>query len=273
MSDGHVSPNAPASRARAGFWRRAFALFIDAMLISVPIQIAVAALYPVTNGRLQISSGIIYNDCRTNVALATLPPALNPPPLAGANRAFICRSSFFGWETARWLTIARVTHEGAITKTISIHYRLDRDNNLTNPHAIDWLAWLASFIYLVALKCGIGTTIGKMLLGLRVIDARQPDHIGIPLAKAILRNLLLWMGVYPMLIVLLGALLLGSGNVGSLMNNGYFTWLMASGLVALAVYVWIVIDVARKRDPIYDVIARTAVVRREPAGSPAAKGP
>src|SRR5262249_1962466 len=159
--------------------------------------IAVAALYPTTNGRLQISSGISHNDCSINVSLAKLPSVINPPPLPGANQAVICRSFFFAWETARWLTISRVTRDGAVTKTVSLYYRLDRNNNLTKGYSIDWCVLLVLFAYLVALESRVGTSVGKRLLGIRVIDIKQPDRTGLPLGKAISRNFLLWIGLYP----------------------------------------------------------------------------
>jgi hypothetical protein len=36
--------------ARAGFWRRAVAVFIDAAIILLPLQIVVAILFAQTNG-------------------------------------------------------------------------------------------------------------------------------------------------------------------------------------------------------------------------------
>jgi hypothetical protein len=196
------------------------------------------------------------------VSVDKLPTNLNPPPPAGANLAFICRSSFFVWETARWLTVARMTPEGVMTNTISRSYPLDRLNKPIHAYNIQWVAYLLLFIYLVALEHRLGATVGKELLGLRVTDARDMDQRGIPLGKAIARNLLLWIGLYPMILVLLAALLRTGGNVDSLTSGGFFLWFMASGLLGIAIFVWIVVAVACKRDPVYDALSRTAVVRR-----------
>lgn len=264
MSDiqGTAPPTQPARWLRAGFWRRLGAFVIDALVICVPLQIAVAALYPATNGMIQMSSGISYKNCNTNVPVASLPPVVNPPSMQ-ANVATICHSSFFGWETARWLTVSRVTREGAVTKTLSVSYSLNRDNKLVNVHSVDWVAYVGIFIYLLVLEHFLGTSLGKRLFGLRVIDRREDDRRGIPSGAAVLRNFLLWTGCYPMLIIAT----LGAWNVQGFMAGGMYVWFMASGLVGIAIYVWIVIQVARKHDPFYDLIARTAVVRRNPAMS------
>jgi hypothetical protein len=243
------------------------------LLICVPIQIIVAALYPATNGRIQISSGIVYKVCNIRVPLASLPTELNPPPPAGATYAVICHSSFFAWETARWLTVGRETTEGIVTKTFTIDYPLDRDNNLTPVHSVDWVALLVIFLYLVTFEYRFGSTFGKNLLGLRVIDTREGERRGIPLGAAIVRNLLLWIGAYPMVIVFLGAAALGALNAESFFSGGLFTWFMTAGFLGLALYAWILITIARKCDPIYDAMASTAVVLRDPTISPAAAGP
>jgi uncharacterized RDD family membrane protein YckC len=262
MSDIHAHHQPAEPALRGGFWRRVWAFVVDVLLTMVPFQIVVAVLYPMTDGAIQISSGIVISICQNRTDVATLPSGLDPPPPAGANYTSACRASFFGLETARWLTVGRETREGAITKKVWRTYALDREGRLTKAYTVDWIAYLALFLYLVALEHRLGATLGKKWLGLRVIDVRQMDRPRIPLGQAVARNLLLWIGLYPMLIVFLGALLIGSGGLEGLMNGGFFAWFMASGLLGIAIYIWIVIAIARKRDPIYDALARTAVVRR-----------
>ncbi len=260
MSDipAHDQPAEPAQRG--GFWRRVGAFLVDALVITVPLQIVVAALYPMTHGAIQFNGGISMSICRSNTNVTTLPAGLDPPPPQGANYTVVCRASFFGLETARWLTVGRETREGAVTKKVWRKYALDPQDKLIKAYAVDWIAYLVLFLYLVALEHRLGATLGKKWLGLRVIDIRQMDRRGIPLGKAVARNLLLWIGIYPMLAVLSVALLAGSG-LESLMSGGFFSWFMAAGLLGGVIYVWIVIAVARKRDPVYDAIAQTAVVR------------
>ena len=48
---------------RGGFWRRALALMIDAIIVSVILQLLGFALYPLSKGRVQFVSGIALLYC------------------------------------------------------------------------------------------------------------------------------------------------------------------------------------------------------------------
>jgi uncharacterized RDD family membrane protein YckC len=62
---------------RGGFWRRALAVLIDVVAISVVLQIAALALFQPTRGRVQFSGGPIYvNNCRP---LTSVPAELSFP--------------------------------------------------------------------------------------------------------------------------------------------------------------------------------------------------
>jgi uncharacterized RDD family membrane protein YckC len=267
-----LAPPLPTPLVRAGFWRRLWAFVVDALLICVPLQIAVGALYPITNGKVQFNGGLAFNTCNSNVAVDKLPPAANPPSMH-ANAASICRSTFFGLETARWLTVSRVTQEGALTKTFSLYYRLDRNNMLANVYVVDWVALVGILIFLVTLEHRFGTTPGKRLLGLRVADLQEDHGGGIALRAAALRNILLWIGTYPMIIVAAGIYAAGAWNAEGFMSSGVYWSFTGAGLLGFAISLWIVIVIARKRDPVYDRFARTAVVRLNPAVSPAGAEP
>jgi uncharacterized RDD family membrane protein YckC len=219
-----------------------------------------AVVYPLTNGAIQVSSGIVINSCGP-INITKLPTDLGPPPPAGANYALVCRTSLFGWETARWLAVGRVTKEGIVTKKIEHTYRMGPDNKLRNAYAVDWIVMLAIFIYLVTLEHRAGATVGKRQLGLQVVDANDPDRTGVPLRKAVARNLFMWMGFAPALIVLVGAFLSNGAEADAIFTDTFFFWFTAAGLFALVIVAWMVVEVARKRDPLYDAIARTAVIR------------
>jgi uncharacterized RDD family membrane protein YckC len=245
---------------RAGFWRRAAAFVIDALLIAVPFQILVAVVYPLTNGAIQVSSGIVINSCGP-VNITKLPTDLPLPPPVGANYAHVCRTSLFGWETARWLAVGRVTKEGIVTKKIEHTYRMGPDNKLRNAYAVDWIVMLAMFIYLVTLEHRAGVTVGKRQLGLQVVDANDPDRAGVPLRNAVARNLLMWIGVVPALVVLVGAFLSKGADADAIFTDTFFFWFSVAGLFGLMIVAWMAVDMARKRDPLYDAMARTAVIR------------
>ncbi|MDR7221558.1 RDD family protein [Aminobacter aminovorans] len=97
---------------RAGFWRRVGALMIDSIIILLPLQILVAILFAQTNGAVQGNFGITLTIC---APVEHLPEGLQPPPPADANSATECRSSLFGFETSRTLSVGTFVEQGNTT--------------------------------------------------------------------------------------------------------------------------------------------------------------
>jgi uncharacterized RDD family membrane protein YckC len=250
-----------SARPRAGFWRRFCALLVDSIVVTVPIQLIVVVLYAMSDGAVQINSGVVFTHCQV---VSRWPEGLDPPPPAGSNFARACRASFFGLETARWLVVGRVTQEGIVTKTISRTYRLGRDGKVRSVTSLDWIALLGLLVYVVAMECRFGATLGKWLLQIRTWDIAEPGHVGIPLRKAVLRNLLIWVGIVPMLVVLIVSTIVNEGDLESVFGGSFFAWFAAAAALGIVWNLWVVIEIARKRDPIYDRIAGT-VVLREPS--------
>jgi hypothetical protein len=81
------------------------------------------------------------------------------------------------------------------------------------------------------------------------------------LRKAVFRNLLIWVWAVPLLVVLLVALIVSHGDLELLMEGNFFIWLAVAAVLALAGCLWVLIQIVRKLDPIYDKIAGTAVLR------------
>ena len=181
-------PNGLSLRPRAGFWRRCAALLCDAIIITVPLQLLFAGLYVVTDGAVQAAG--LFSRCQTLRDVSQLPEGLNPPPPAGSNFARLCQANNFGVEVGRWLVVRRVTKEGNVTKSTSRRYDIGRDGKIINANRVDWLITVALFIYLVMLEWRFGATLGKRLLRTRVLDVAHPAP-GIPMRKAVLRNLLI----------------------------------------------------------------------------------
>jgi uncharacterized RDD family membrane protein YckC len=254
--------------ARAGFWRRALALFIDLLTIAVPCELLVIALFVPTNGALQSTSGVVFTSC---VSVTQVPQGLEPPPPAGSNFATACEASLFGFETARWLVVGRNSQQGNVNVSTWNRYALGPDGKPRQAWSIDWIAFVLFIVYLVALEHRFGVTLGKRILGIRTAERRNPERVGIAVGRAIMRQLAQWIGALPALI-LQGLLLLSlwlqgaerTGEIlGEVMSSGaYLALLVGAILAAFAWLLWIVIDIARKRDPIYDRIAGTMVVPR-----------
>ncbi len=248
----------------AGFWRRAIAYSVDGFIVwlfaAILVGITVGLLYAATNGAIQFGGGFDLIQC-ANVDLAELPEGLDPPPPAQPTFARDCRNFVFGFlETARGLTVGRVTKKGSMTTTLYRSYVLGADGKLRRAVSLNWLPPLLFFIYLVALQSRFGTTLGMRLMHIRVVNVEAPERVGVPLGRAVVRNLLLWAGLAPMLAVFLGFAVAYHGDLEAMFSGIFFTCLFAAALLAMAYYVWILVDLGDE-DPIYDRIARTAVLR------------
>jgi hypothetical protein len=244
---------------RAGFWRRCFSFLIDLIVILVPFQLIVAYLFVATSGHIQL-----VNFAWCSELLETVPDGLVPQPPAGFNLVRDCNENFFGVQTGRYLIVGRYTEERKITDNITFKddvsqiYTLDRDGHPVDGLSIGWwIMMLALIAYLVAMETRTGTTLGSRAMRIRVIEATTPTGPNIPLCKIVSRYLVLLIGVLPFLADI---------YFGSVINE-----LAGSSFTSVAVAVlfgWIIflsVQMARKRDPLYDKIAGTAVVRASAA--------
>jgi hypothetical protein len=236
---------------RAGFWRRFFAISIDSILITLPLQFLAIWLYPATGGAVQ-SSGFTA-EC-SNIQRLDL--KLEPPPSPHANFARICKSSVFGFETSRTIIVGRIIHNGNFTKSTYDTYYLGTNGQSRSIVHLDWIAALVLFGYLIILESRTGVTFGKYICGIVVVSWRFPGP-GIPLLNAIIRQLASWSGLIPILVFFFFDYLTEDEN-GRAAGEGAF-FLIAMGLCGLW-YIWNSILVIAKRDPIYDWLARVAVL-------------
>src|SRR5262249_36220923 len=56
------------------------------------------------------------------------------------------------------------------------------------------------------------------------------------------------------------------GDLEGIFGGNFFAWFRAAGALSFVWNLWVVIEMVRKRDPIYDKIAGTAVLREAPVG-------
>jgi hypothetical protein len=247
------------ARVRAGFWRRQLSLLIDIAVVSVPFQLIVAVLFVATTGLVQLSWGLTSTQCEM---LKKVPDGLTPPPPAGSNFARSCNVYFFGVQTARGLIVGRATREGMITKTVSQEYMLDRDGHPVNGVSIDWIVILSLIIYLIVFETRTGVTLGNRAMRIRVIDAIAPSAWTVRLRRIVTRYVAMLIGLLPLLAIVLFYAVWFGGDVDDTAAGSLFAWVqMAAIAAAFGWMVWQIVQVARKRDPVYDKIAGTAVVR------------
>src|SRR5262249_46472773 len=185
-----------------------------------------------------------------------------PPPPPGSNCARECKVyAFFGAQTARSLQVGRVTKEGATTKTVWRGYMLDRHGRPIDGVSADWIVMTALIAYLLAMETRTGATLGDRAMRIRVIDAAVPAGPSVPLRKIVTRYLAASVGFLPMLAVALAYFGPYGPDFEEIAASNIFTWLWITGAVAFGWFIFLNVQIIRKRDPLYDRIAGTAVVR------------
>lgn len=246
-----------AESPRAGFWRRFLSLLIDIIVVTIPFQAVATVLFAATAGHVQMQSGF-YTACQDG---KNIPQALSPPPPHDSNFMRVCRTSLFGATSGATLTVGRVTKEGTTTTTVSQTYLLDKDGTVINGHSIDWIVQLGLLAYLVAMIRSSGKTLGARVVGVKVIDTANPGAAGVPLGKAILRYLAMFIGAVPAFALLLYGLAVSGGSADAMFTAGFFQLLIVALLLSAIWSIVLIVQVARKTDPYYDRLAGTAVVR------------
>ena len=241
-----------------GFWRRLAAFIVDGFVVLVPLQLATVVLFSLTDAKVQ-GSLLGTQQCEQ---VTHLPQGLDPPPFAGANWAAICKSSFFGFQTAHVLTVATVTQNGSTTKTISRSYTLDGEGRPNSAFVADWLAIVLLFAYVIPFETLRGATFGKSLVRIRTVVKKTPERIGLPLKTTLGREGAKLLGFIPGLMFPL-MFLAGYGPDNPQWDEVFWPLSLCVLAVSFAWAAWIIADVVRKRDPIYDRLAGTAVLRKQ----------
>jgi uncharacterized RDD family membrane protein YckC len=257
MATDALSVDVTTHLTRAGFWRRWLATLIDTIIVMFPFQVLAAILFAVTTGGVQMNSGFL-----TICAPATtVPQALDPPPPHDSNFARVCRVSFFGATTGATLTVGRTTREGITTTSVVQRYMLDKDGNQIHGISIDGIVWLALLGYLVAMICKTGRTVGARAVGIRVVDSTRPDAPGVPLGRAIVRYLAMAIGVVPVFALLIYRYAVTGGGADAMFTADFFRWFMYAAVLGALWVIVLVIQIAKKSDPVYDRLAGTVVLK------------
>ncbi|MGD0847811.1 RDD family protein [Bradyrhizobium sp.] len=251
-----------AKLPRAGFWRRWAATLIDWIVVAVPFQVLAVVLFATTSGMVQMHGGLFFNSCEV---AKTIPQSLSPPPPHDANFATVCHVSLFGAATGVTLTVGRTTREGSTTKTVTQGYMLDQAGNPIDGFSLDWIVASAFVVYLVWMIWKKGRTVGARIVRIRIVDTADVQSSGVPILKVISRYLAMIIGFVPAMALLLYQRAITDGSADAMFTDHFFQWFIYSGLVAAIWSVLLIIQVARKTDPVYDRLAGTAVVRDQKA--------
>jgi hypothetical protein len=253
-----ISSTATTDLPRAGFWRRLGATVIDGIIILVPFQIAAAVLFSVTAGMVQMYGGLAINFC---AKAESIPQSLSPPPPHDSNFAQVCRVTFFGATTGAILTVARVTRVGTGTKMVRQGYMLNKNGDPVSGMSLDPIAGLTFLAYLLGMIWKRGRTLGGRIVGVRVVDVAEPDKRGAPITKTIMRYLVMVIGLIPGLALLAYRWLTTDGSADAMFEGGFFQWLIYAVLVEAVWCIVLIVQIAQKKDPAYDRLAGTAVLK------------
>lgn len=137
------------------------------------------------------------------------------------------------------------------------------------------LAWamvtvnLLVFAYFVIMETWLGATLGKKMAGIRTVDLANPGNVGLPFGKAVLRELVKVAGFIPALVFFIGGITFFASMAASTTSleamEPMLAWLgpvqFVAQILPLVWLAWIGISLVNNRDPIYDRVAGTAVVR------------
>lgn len=247
---------------RAGFWRRFGSFLVDGAIILLPLEVVVAILFAMTDGQIQGRFGLNVLGCQ---ALTQLPPGLQTQ-ITNPNGAAKCAFGLPGLPTANVLVVSRSEKNGAVTTTVSESFWLDAKGDLAAQAGYDvtWIAVLILFTYIVACEVWRGRTIGDRMVRTRVVDAAHSDIVGIPFGRSIGRRVAMMIGTIPAAIVLtpVFSYRYDAAALAAYTATPFYRYgMIVSVVIGLAWLILIVVAIARKKDPIYDRIARTAVIR------------
>ena len=201
--------------------------------------------------------------------MKVLPDSLNPPPPADADFVVDCRYSLFGLaDTARDLVVGKLsTVKQGQTSTTTFtgqRYVLDKDGLPGKIVSLKGGEFLLFLLYFILLQSRHGATAGMALLKIRVMNIESPGSVGIPPLKAFIRPLVLFAGSIPFWAYLIWMAAHSKNALAEATATG-FTPPPVLVLIWAAYVVWIIVDIVRRRDPVYDRIAKTAVVLTAPA--------
>jgi len=218
------------SMSQAGFWRRAFALAIDAAAVGAVLALAGLMLFQPTGGRVRIANVPFVN----HTVCASIGVELRVTETASKRRE-VCASSLFGVVHDRWITTTDERSSGGIATSRSVSVPIDAEGRAVRAFYLDWLLVYLLVAYLVVAEWRFGTTLGKRALGLRVVSQ---DTGGALHFTAACRRLLRFLPVVPAALWIVLAMTIDPA--GELAQSGGY-WTAVLSLQVLSAALWLAI--------------------------------
>lgn len=242
--------------ARSGqdlLWLRITAAAIDVVVSALIAQLVAVGLYWASDGVLRSSTFARAAHCQPMTKLSgVLMQGVPAPRHARPVAAQTCVISSLGLETGRYVMVALQSQEGEVVRSLAFSRPVNRQGAPVTPLILDWV-WPIAFILVMSVAEWLGgSTIGKRLVGLKVVGEAGGRRL---LAGAMVRNLVIWGGAALVIVAPLAAALSGL----RLSQAEYYAAVGVFGLMVLAPIAMLIQAPAR---PLYDRWARTEVVRR-----------
>jgi uncharacterized RDD family membrane protein YckC len=241
---------------RGGFWRRALAFVIDAMLASAVIALIGVPFYGPTDGVIRVSNTVIHTTSCSAVAPDQTGAQL--PADFKATAAAICVRRFFGTEHDRLLIVREVSKSGSITYTREITMPVDAKGRVVKAFYLDLVTLIVLAAYLLIAEWRFGTTAGKTSLGLRV---RSLGGGPITLSQAAIRTSIRLAPFVPFEIFMLVAAARDPAQGAAFLLSNLLIVSLVTLVLMLTFLLNFILAVRRKSLPWHDRWAGTEVVR------------
>lgn len=233
----------PASR-QGRFWRRALALTIDTLIVSVAIAAVGITLSLSTGGRIRAGEAFISQvECfklDRSYPEITLPQGFKPTATARCVRSFLGRS--YDW----YLFVQRKIESGAVSYVTNLTYPLDPGGAVARPIYLDNWLFVLLVVSIFIQEWKEGKTLGKRAMGLRVQSLGSEPRSGRQIATRLLR--------FAYLVPMQAAYAVGS-------VTALFAVLGLGALIAAITVGELLLAIRRGQVPFYDRMAGTEVVR------------
>lgn len=176
----------------------------------------------------------------------------------------VCKSSLFGFPVADWAVGTAKATQSVVRETVSFDLN---SKEKSRPAALDlgFLQVPALVIYLFVMEAS-GRSIGKRALTLVVYDENDWRRRGLPLQKAFRRQVIKFLGTFPLVLTGVWSAFQTSGSVpGPTPSYAWLDFAPSVAVLGLALVwpVWIGISIALGNEPIHDRVAGTTVRTRE----------
>jgi hypothetical protein len=241
--------------------RRAAALALDVLLLSVVLSVVGAAAFSLSGGRVQTEGFLpLFSDCSGRVPV---PPEINSAPVLG-DAAVACSAGALPFVVSqRSLIVSSTVRRGPTRSTTFASYSLSSSGVPISAFDASWLGRLGLVAYFTVSLAARGRTLGMRLMGIRLSIRRDAEAWqGVPVSLLFIRTCVAIGGL-----VLPGLSFVCAFGISD--ESLAYTALIVGVFGPIAWIVANVVTIAAGQDPIYDrLVGLTVSVVSRPSTTP-----